>query len=60
MSSSATAMPTWLIGLFVTAWIARSAIDLPRNSQMSPVAAVATASSRLNTDSSTARNLRDR
>src|SRR5918992_2277067 len=50
----ATTMPTWLTGLLVTVWIARSAIERPRNSQMSPVEAVATASSRL----STARNLR--
>ena len=44
-SSIATTMPTWLTGLFVTARIARSASERPRNSQMSPVAAVATASS---------------
>ena len=42
----ATAMPTWLTGLLVNVRMARSATDLPRNSQMSPVAAVATASSR--------------
>ena len=49
-------MPTWLTGLLVTAWIARSASERPRNSQMSPVAAVATASS----SEITARNLRVR
>src|SRR4051795_13392571 len=38
-------MPTWLTGLFVTVRIATSASERPRNSQMSPVAAVATASS---------------
>src|SRR6476646_1138723 len=37
-------MPTWLTGLLVAARIVRSANDLPRNSQMSPVAAVRTAS----------------
>ena len=35
-------MPTWLIGLLVTAWIARSATERPRNSHTSPVAAFAT------------------
>ena len=40
-------MPTWLTGLLVTARIARSASERPRNSQMSPVDAVATASSRV-------------
>src|SRR5688500_6975624 len=39
-------MPTWLTGLLVTVWIARSASERPRNSQMSPVAASATASSK--------------
>src|SRR5688500_18715451 len=38
-------MPTWLTGLLVTVRIARSASDRPRNSQTSPVDAVATASS---------------
>ncbi len=38
-------MPTWLTGLLVTVRIATSASERPRNSQMSPVAAVATASS---------------
>ena len=32
------AIPTWLIGLLVMVWIARSASERPRNSQMSPVA----------------------
>ena len=49
-------MPTWLTGLLVTVWIARSAIERPRKSQTSPVAAVSTASSSV----STARNLRAR
>ena len=39
-------MPTWLTGLLVIVWIARSATEPPRNSQMSPVAVVAMASSR--------------
>jgi hypothetical protein len=39
-------MPTWLIGLLVNAWIARSPSERPRNSHRSPVAAVARASSR--------------
>jgi len=34
-------MPTWLTGLLVTVWIARSASERPRKSQRSPVAAVA-------------------
>jgi hypothetical protein len=38
-------MPTWLTGLFVTARIARSASEPPRNSHRSPVAAPAIASS---------------
>ena len=38
-------MPTWLTGLLVTVRIARSASERPRKSQMSPVAAVPTASS---------------
>ena len=41
----ATTMPTWLTGLLVAARIAKSAADLPRNSQRSPVEAIATASS---------------
>src|SRR4051812_8157178 len=48
-SSSATTIPTWLTGLLVIVWIARSASERPRNSQMSPVRAVAIASSRLST-----------
>src|SRR3712207_5519258 len=51
-------MPTWLTGLFVKAWIARSASERPRNSQTSPVAAVARASSRASVASFTGRNLR--
>ena len=38
MSSSATAMPDVVDGLLVIVWIARSASERPRNSQMSPVA----------------------
>ena len=53
-------MPTWLTGLLVTVWIARSASERPRNSQMSPVAAVAIASSSSSTVAVTARNLRER
>ena len=34
-------MPTWLTGLLVTVRIAVSASERPRNSQTSPVAAVA-------------------
>jgi hypothetical protein len=40
-------MPTWLTGLLVSVWIARSAPERPLNSHRSPVAAVAIASSRL-------------
>src|SRR3954451_15187263 len=47
-------MPTWFTGLFVSVRIARSATERPRKSHTSPVAAVATASSR----ESTRRNLR--
>ena len=32
-----TDMPTWLTGLFVVIWIARSAALRPRKSQTSPV-----------------------
>ena len=39
-------MPTWLTGALVTVWIARSASERPRNSQMSPVADIAIASSK--------------
>src|SRR4051794_24093033 len=59
MSSSATHIPTWFTGLLVIVWIARSASERPRNSQMSPVAAVAMASSKGSVDSVTAGNLRD-
>ena len=59
MSSSATAMPTWLIGLLVTVWIARSASERPRNNQMSPVAAVAMASSKGNSETFTAGKVRE-
>ena len=59
MSSSATAMPTWLIGLLVTVWIARSASERPRNSQMSPVAAVAMASSKGRAETFTAGKVRE-
>ena len=52
-------MPTWLTGLLVMVWIARSASERPRNSQMSPVAAVAMASSKSNTETFTAGNLRE-
>ena len=52
MSSSATAIPTWFTGEFVSVWIARSASDRPRNSQMSPVRVVATASSNASSDTS--------
>ena len=51
-------MPTWLTGLFVTVRIATSASARPRNSQMSPVAAVSRASSRARAASFTGRNLR--
>ena len=59
MSSSATTMPTWLTGLLVTVWIARSASERPRNSQMSPVDAVAMASSKGREETFTAGNLRE-
>ena len=36
-SSIAIVIPTWLTGLLVIDWIARSGPELPRNSQMSPV-----------------------
>ena len=36
-SSIATVIPTWLTGAFVSAWIARSGPDPPRNNQISPV-----------------------
>jgi hypothetical protein len=45
-SSSTIAMPTWLTGLFVMAWIARSAALRPRNTHTSPVRVNSTASSR--------------
>ena len=45
-SPMTTAMPTWLTGLLVASWIARSAGVWPRNSQMSPVLARSTVSSR--------------
>ncbi len=51
-------MPTWLTGLLVTVWIARSANERPRNSQMSPVDAAAIASSSESDVSSIRRNLR--
>ena len=51
-------MPTWLTGLLVNAWIARSASARPRKSHTSPVAAVASASSSVMVPSCTARNLR--
>jgi hypothetical protein len=54
----ATTMPTWLTGLFVTARMATSASARPRKSQMSPVDAVARASSRAKLTSFTGRNLR--
>ena len=57
-SSSATTIPTWLTGLLVTVWIARSASERPRKSQMSPVAAVATASSSATHVPRMGRNLR--
>ena len=57
MSSSATHIPTWLTGLLVIVWIARSAKERPRNSQMSPVAAVAMASSKGSVDVVTAGRL---
>src|SRR4051794_21750870 len=57
-SSRATTMPTWLTGLLVTVRMATSAAERPRNSQMSPVAAVATASSSGRVASSTVRKLR--
>ena len=59
MSSSATTIPTWLTGLLVTVWIARSASERPRNSQMSPVAAVAMASSKGSPETFTAGKLRE-
>ena len=37
MSSRTTDMPTWLTGLLVLTWMARSAAERPRNSQTSPV-----------------------
>ena len=54
------AIPTWLTGLLVTVWIARSAIERPRNSQMSPVAAVAMASSKGSAETFTAGKVRER
>src|SRR5688572_29422341 len=45
-SSSTTAMPTWLTGLLVSVWIARSAVERPRNSHRSPVRFIRTASSK--------------
>ena len=38
-------MPTWLTGLLVVSWIARSAAVCPRNSQTSPVRVTSRASS---------------
>jgi hypothetical protein len=43
MSSSTTAMPTWLTGALVKARIARSAIEAPRNTHTSPVRVSSTA-----------------
>ncbi len=43
----ATTMPTWFTGALVNVRMARSASDVPRKSQMSPVAAASTASSRV-------------
>jgi hypothetical protein len=42
-SSITTAIPTWLTGLFVVSWIARSAGLAPRNSHTSPVRVSSTA-----------------
>ena len=47
MSSSTTAMPTWLTGLLVVNWMARSGTLRPRNTHTSPVRVSSTASSRL-------------
>ena len=43
MSSSTTAMPTWLTGALVSARIARSAIEAPRKTHTSPVRVSSTA-----------------
>src|SRR4051794_32390974 len=43
-------MPTWLTGALVSVRMATSASERPRNSQMSPVAAGPSASSRESTD----------
>src|SRR3954462_14995817 len=43
MSSRTTAIPTWLTGALVTARIARSASDGPRNTHTSPVRVSSTA-----------------
>ncbi len=47
MSSSTTAMPTWLTGLLVVNWMARSGTLRPRNTHTSPVRVSSTASSKL-------------
>src|SRR3954447_4503533 len=57
-SSSATTMPTWLTGLLVRVWIARSAAKGPRNTHPSPVDAAPTASSRDSVAPATGRSLR--
>lgn len=41
-----TDMPTWLTGLLVVTWMARSATFRPRNSHTSPVRVRSKASSR--------------
>ena len=42
-----TDLPTWLTGLFVTGWIARSAAVRRRNSRTSPVRVSSSARSRV-------------
>jgi len=42
-----TDIPTWLTGLLVATWIARSATEWPRNSHTSPVRVNSIASSRV-------------
>ena len=51
-------MPTWLTGALVTVRMAKSATEAPRNSHTSPVAATATASSRVISARVTGGNLR--
>src|SRR5688500_6211646 len=59
MSSSTTAIPTWLTGALVSARIARSAREPPRNTHTSPVRVSSTAlSSASSATTDTLRNVR--